>query len=228
MSWPSSARGSSPGAVGAAIAAHLAGCARCTAADDQLAGVSALLADGPGPGHAGQRGAAARRGARRRGSTAGIEAERAGARHSRDRRRAPRPAGGPLPARDGRACSSRPPPWWYSPRAGTVSASSAASRPPLPRPRPDRRAGTGRSVRGTLRGAGERPGAKPVGAAPRRPGVQRSALGLVPNGTFLPATLQPQLEAALRAPAATRAAPHSSAAARACVRRLTSGVSPGT
>jgi len=38
------------GRRGARIAAHLAGCARCTALDDQLAGVSALLASVPAPG----------------------------------------------------------------------------------------------------------------------------------------------------------------------------------
>jgi hypothetical protein len=37
------------GRRGARIAAHLAGCARCTALDDQLAGVSVLLASVPAP-----------------------------------------------------------------------------------------------------------------------------------------------------------------------------------
>jgi hypothetical protein len=37
------------GRRGVKIAAHLAGCARCTALDDQLAGVSALLASVPAP-----------------------------------------------------------------------------------------------------------------------------------------------------------------------------------
>ena len=37
------------GRRGAKIAAHLAGCDRCTALDDQLAGVSALLASVPAP-----------------------------------------------------------------------------------------------------------------------------------------------------------------------------------
>lgn len=37
------------GRRGARITAHLAGCDRCTALDDQLAGVSALLASVPGP-----------------------------------------------------------------------------------------------------------------------------------------------------------------------------------
>ena len=37
------------GRRGTKIAAHLAGCDRCTALDDQLAGVSALLASVPAP-----------------------------------------------------------------------------------------------------------------------------------------------------------------------------------
>ena len=37
------------GRRGAKITAHLAGCERCTAVDDQLAGVSALLASVPAP-----------------------------------------------------------------------------------------------------------------------------------------------------------------------------------
>ena len=37
------------GRRGAKIAAHLAGCDRCTALDDKLAGVSALLASVPAP-----------------------------------------------------------------------------------------------------------------------------------------------------------------------------------
>ncbi|MGH3259730.1 MAG: hypothetical protein ACRDOU_30760 [Streptosporangiaceae bacterium] len=61
------------------------------------------------------------------------------------------------------------------------------------------------------------------------PGIQKSALGLVPNATdLLPATLRAQLEAALRAPAATHSAPRPSDPLGACVRRLTSGVTPGT
>ena len=55
------------GRRGTRIAAHLAGCERCTALDEQLAGVSFAARLGPGAGHAGQRGPAARHGARGRG-----------------------------------------------------------------------------------------------------------------------------------------------------------------
>jgi hypothetical protein len=61
------------------------------------------------------------------------------------------------------------------------------------------------------------------------PGIQKSVFGLEPTSTdFLPGTLRSQLEAALRALAVTRPAPHLSGPLEACVQRLTSGVSPGT
>jgi hypothetical protein len=61
------------------------------------------------------------------------------------------------------------------------------------------------------------------------PGLQKSSLGLTPNGTdLLPATLRAQLEAMLRAPAAASPAQAPTGPLRACVQRLTSGVRPGT
>ena len=47
------------GRRGARITAHLGGCERCIALDQQLAGVSSLLASVPAPGPAGRRGPAA-------------------------------------------------------------------------------------------------------------------------------------------------------------------------
>ena len=47
------------GRRGVKIAAHLAGCDRCTALDDKLAGVSRAARVGPGAAHARQRGPAA-------------------------------------------------------------------------------------------------------------------------------------------------------------------------
>ncbi|MGH3258737.1 MAG: hypothetical protein ACRDOU_25625, partial [Streptosporangiaceae bacterium] len=73
-----------------AIAAHLTGCARCTAADNQLAGLSALLAAVPAPvmpdSVAQRLDAALAAEVARQG-----EAGRAGTQHPRDRRRAPGP-----------------------------------------------------------------------------------------------------------------------------------------
>jgi hypothetical protein len=211
-----------------AIAAHLTDCARCTAADEQLAELSALLAAVPAPvmpESVAQRldAALAAEVARR------DETERAGARRSRDRRRAPRLARRPtlqlvmtrvlVPAAAlvvlaaggyglsllvGQSSSSS------SVAAGSAAEPAAASAPPsaaqangLPAPSTTARAA--------------------------HPGIQKSAFGLVPSSTdFLPGTLRSQLEAALRALAATHRAPRLSGPLEACVQRLTSGVSPGT
>jgi hypothetical protein len=210
-----------------AIAAHVKGCARCTAADNQLAELSALLAAVPAPvvpDSVAQRldAALAAEVAHR------DETERAGARHSRDRRRAPRMARRPtrqfvmtrvlVPAAavvvlaaggyglsliGGQSSSS-------SATAGSAAEPAAASAVPS---------------------AAQANGVTAPSASGRvaEPAIQNSALGLVPNATdFLPATLRSQLEAVLRVPAATSSAPHPSEPLGACVRRLTSGVSPGT
>ncbi len=210
-----------------AIAAHVKGCARCTAADNQLAELSALLAAVPAPvmpDTVAQRldAALAAEVAHR------DEAERAGAHHSRDRRRAPRVARRPtrqfvmtrvlVPAAavvvlaaggyglsliGGQSSSS-------SATAGSAAEPAAASAVPS---------------------AAQPNGLTAPSASGRvaEPAIQNSALGLVPNATdFRPATLRSQLDAALRVSAATSSAPHPSEPLGACVRRLTSGVSPGT
>jgi hypothetical protein len=210
------------------MAAHLTGCARCTAADSQLAELSALLAAIPAPvmpDSVAQRldAALAAEVARR------DEAERVAVRHSRDRRRAPRMPRRPTPqfvmsrvlvpaaavlvlAAGG---------YGLSLIGGQSSSSSSATAGSAAEP----------AAASAVPSAGQEKGlAAPSGSARAAyPATQNSALGLVPDGTdFLPATLRAQLEAALRAPAATRSAPRPSEPLGACVRRLTSGVSPGT
>jgi hypothetical protein len=210
-----------------AIAAHVKSCARCTAADNQLAELSALLAAVPAPvmpDTVAQRldAALAAEVAHR------DEAERAVAHHSRDRRRPPRMARRPtrqfvmtrvlVPAAavvvlaaggyglsliGGQSSSS-------SATAGSAAEPAAASAVPS---------------------AAQANGLTAPSASGRvaEPAIQNSALGLVPNATdFRPATLRSQLEAALRVSAATSSTPHPSEPLGACVRRLTSGVSPGT
>ncbi len=211
-----------------AIAAHVTGCARCTAADNQLAELSALLAAIPAPvmpDSVAQRldAALAAEVARR------DEAERAGAHHSRDRRRAPRPARRPtlqlvmtrvlVPAAAVVVLAAGG--YGLSLIGGQSSSSSSATAGSAAEP----------AAASAVPSAAQANGLTAPSASARaaNPGIQKSALGLVPNGTdFLPATLRSQLEAALRAPAATRSAPHPSEPLGACVRRLTSGVSPGT
>jgi hypothetical protein len=211
-----------------AIAAHLTDCARCTAADDQLAELSALLAAIPAPvmpeSVAQRLDAALAAEVARKG-----EAERAGARHSRDRRRAPRPARRPtlqlvmtrvlVPAAalavlaaggyglsliGGQSSSSS------SATAGSAAEPAAASAVPSAAP------------------ANGLTAPSPTSRA-AYPAIQKSLFGLAPNGTdFLPATLRAQLEAALGALAAAHPAPHLPGPLAACVDRLTSGVTPGT
>ena len=211
-----------------AIAAHVKGCARCTAADNELAELSALLAAVPAPvmpDSVAQRldTALAAEVARK------DEAERAGAHRSRGRRRAPRLARRPtlqlvmtrvlVPAAAlvilaaggyGLSLIGGQPSSSSSATAGSAAEPAAASAVPSAAP-----------ANGLT--------APSASARAANPGIQKSALGLVPNATdLLPATLRSQLEAALRASAATRSAPHPSEPLGACVRRLTSGVSPGT
>jgi len=211
-----------------AIAAHLTDCARCTAADTELAELSALLAAIPAP-------VVPDSVAQRLDATLAAEvarqdeAGRGGARHSRDRRRAPRRARRPtlrlvmtrvlVPAAalvvlaaggyglsliGGQSSSSS------SAAAGSAAEPAAASAAPSP----------------------ARANALPVPSMTARaayPGIQKSILGLAPNGTdFLPATLRSQLEALLRAPATMGPAQAPNAQLRACIQRLASGVSPGT
>ena len=211
-----------------ALAAHLTDCARCAAASDQLAELSALLAAIPAPvmpdGVAQRLDAALAAEVTRRN-----EAERAGAGRSRHRKRPPRPARRPtlqyvmtrvlVPAAavvalaaggyglsliGGQSSSSS------SATAGTAAEPAVASAPP------------------SAARANVVPGPS-TSAHAAEPGILKSALGLAPNATdFLPATLRSQLEAALRVAAATRSAPQASGPLAACVPRLASGIRPGT
>ena len=208
------------------MAAHLTGCARCTAADSQLAELSALLAAIPAPvmpDSVAQRLDAALVAEVARKD----EAERAGARHSRDRRRAPRMPRRPTPqfvmsrvlvpaaavivlAAGG---------YGLSLIGGQSSSSSSATAGSAAEP----------AAASAVPSAAQENGLAAPSASARAAEPGKSTLRLVPNGTdFLPATLRSQLEAALRAPAAMRSAPRTSESLGACVRRLTSGVSPGT
>ncbi len=210
-----------------AIAAHLAGCARCTAADGQLTELSALLAAIAAPvmpDSVTQRldAALAAEVARR------DEPARAGARHSRERRRAPRPTRRPtlqlvmtrvlVPAAALVVLAAGG--YGLSLIGGQSSSSSSATAGSAAEP----------AAASAVPSAAQANGLAPSPSArAAHPAIQKSALSVVPNGTdFLPGTLRSQLEAALRAPASTSAAPRSSKPLDACVRRLTSGVSPGT
>jgi hypothetical protein len=211
-----------------AIAAHLTDCARCTAADDQLAELSALLAAIPAPvmpESVAQRldTALAAEVARR------DEAERAGARRPRDRRRAPRLARRPtlqlvmarvlVPAAALVVLAAGG--YGLSLIGGQSSSSSSAAAGSAAEP------AAASAVPSAVQANG-----LPVPSTTARaahPGIQKPVFGLALSSTdFLPGTLRPQLEAALRALAATRPAPHLSGPLEACVQRLTSGVSPGT
>ncbi len=209
------------------IAAHLAGCERCAGAAEQLAELSALLAAVPAPAmpdSVAQRldAVLAAEVARRKD-----EAERAGADRPRHRQRARRPARRPgsrfitvrvlAPAAAAAAILAA---GGYglsligaSSSSSSATAGSAAA--PVSAPR-------------AFASAAASPRASNVPAA----GPSR-ALGLEAVPDYQRATLRSQLEAALRAAAANGALKHaavppSSTQLRACVHRLTSGISPGT
>jgi hypothetical protein len=216
------------GRRGRGITAHLAGCARCAAVSDQLAELSTLLAAIPAPvmpDSVAQRldTVLAAEVARK------DETERAGAHHSRDRRRAPRLTRRPrlqpvmmrvlVPAAAVAALAAGG--YGLSLIGGAQSTSSSAASGSAAEP-------AAASAVPSPAQANALPAASTTARA-RHPGIQKSLLGLVPNGTdFLPATLRSQLEAALRAPAAARSAQAQPGPLRACVQRLTSGISPGT
>jgi hypothetical protein len=211
-----------------AIAAHVKDCARCTAADNQLAELSALLAAVPAPvmpDSVAQRldAALAAEVAHKN------EAERAVAHHSRDRRRPPRMARRPtlqfvmtrvlVPAAAVVVLAAGG--YGLSLIGGQSSSSSSATAGSAAEP----------AAASAVPSAAQANGLSAPTASGRvaEPAIQNSALGLVPNATdFRPATLRSQLEAALRVSAATSSAPHPTEPLAACVRRLTSGVSPGT
>jgi hypothetical protein len=209
-----------------AITAHLTGCARCTAADGQLAELSALLAAVPAPVMPDS--VAQRLDAALAAEVAHQnEAERAVVHHSRGRRRARRLARRPslqlvmtrvlVPAAALVVLAAGG--YGLSLIGGHSSSSSSATAGSAAEP----------AAASAVPSAAQANGPPSASARAAAPGIQKSALGLVPNATdLLPATLRAQLEAALRAPASTSAAPSSSAPLGACVRRLTSGVSPGT
>jgi hypothetical protein len=212
-----------------AMAAHLTDCARCAAASDQLAELSALLAAIPAPvmpDSVSQRldAALAAEVARR------DEAERAGAGPSRHRRRPPRPARRPtlqfvmtrvlVPAAAVVALAAGG--YGLSLIGGHSSSSSSATAGSAAEP-------AAASALPSAARANAVP-APSTSAHAAEPGIMKSALGLVPNATdFLPATLRSQLEAALRASAAS-AGPARAATGplQACIQRLASGLSPGT
>jgi hypothetical protein len=211
-----------------AMAAHLAGCARCAAASDQLAELSALLAAIPAPvmpdGVAQRLDAALAAEVARRD-----EAERAGAGPSRHRKRPPRPARRPtlqfvmtrvlVPAAAVVVLAAGG--YGLSLIGGKSSSSSSATAGSAAEP------AAASAVPSAVHAAVLPAPSAAAGAA--GPGIQRSYLGLGPNETdYQPATLRSQLETALRMRAAERSAPAPTGRLQACIQRLTSGISPGT
>jgi hypothetical protein len=210
-----------------AIAAHVTGCARCTGASDQLAELSTLLAAIPAPvmpDSVAQRldAALAAEVAHRDG------AERSGVPRSRDRRRVPRLTRPPtlqlvmmrvlVPAAAVAVLAAG---GYGLSQIGGQSSSSSAAAGSAAKP------AAASAVPSAVRANAEPEAGTTYGAA--QPSIQKSYLGLVPNGTdFLVGTLRTQLETALRVAAATGPAPHLSGQLKACVQRLASGIRPGT
>ncbi len=210
------------GRRGARIGAHLVACDRCAALDDELAGVSALLATVPAPAmpdSVAQRldAALAAEVAQRN-----IYAERADGNSSRK-------AG--LPARPAGSHGFHWTAWRVlAPAAAVVllaaggyelsqlgggpatQASSSAAQAASPLHRAASSAGSSSSA-----AAGPFTGAASTPRAQRRPAAFPVVIG--------PATFKQQVETALRVPAAHRAT-SSSAAVRACVQAVTGSVKP--
>jgi len=213
------------GRRGRRIAAHLDGCAECAGVGDQLAELSALLAALPAPvmpDSVAQRldAALAAEVARR------ADAERAGADHSRDRKRAPRPARRPtlqlvmmrvlVPAAAVVVLAAGG--YGLSRIVGVQSTSSSAATGSEAEPAPSAVPSAPRAAAAPASGTSFRAAA----------GTQKSAFTVVSSGTdFLRARLASQLEAALGALAVPASAESPSAQLQACVQRLTSGIKPG-
>ena len=186
------------GRRGARIAAHLAGCDRCTAFDDQLAGVSALLASVPAP-------AMPDRVAQRLDTVLAAEVAR---RDDAERARGDSPARIPRPA----PAAARKPrfPAADPARARPRGRRRRAGRGRLrPEPRRPRSSSDRRQLGGQRREPASSPAARP--ATPTRPHAASSvpAAGITrqfrrrdqPRPTTGGPTLAQQVEAELRAPA---------------------------
>ncbi len=211
------------GRRGARIDAHLAACDRCAAVDDELAGVSALLATVPAPAMPDS--VAQRLDAALVAEVAkrDISAERADGSSSRKAGMHKRPTGD----RGFRWAGWRV----VAPAAAVVllasggyelsqlgggpqtQASSSAARAASPAHGAASSAGSSSSaVAGPFSGAAATPRAQ------RRPAVFPVVIQ--------PATFKQRVEAALRVPAAARRTTSSSSAVRACVQAVTGGVKP--
>ncbi len=236
------------GRRGASITAHLAGCDRCTALGDQLAGVSALLASVPVPAMPDpvvQRldTVLAAEAARK------DEAERARADRpghpATDRQRAPRrPASGRLGFRLLSARVLAPAAVVLLAAGGyglsraigpggqaTASAGSAASRPVAGAPAkaaPSAAASQAASARGPVNTPASPPVRGAQGTVPRPQRETPANFTLVASGTnFSAATFKRQVETELgrAAPAGLGRARPVTAQLRACVQNLTRGAS---
>jgi hypothetical protein len=210
------------GRRGARIAAHLAGCDRCTAVSDELTGVSALLAAVPVPAMPDQvarqldtvlAAAAAQRN----------DSERARGDSPRDRATSGRPAGN----RGFRLVSLRV----LAPAAAVVLAaagyglSQLAGGPASPAMSP---AAAGTAAKSASRANVNAPALAPRAAASA--GSERmgpvSFPFVISSTNFLPGTLKQQLEAALRGQAAAGTTQSAPASVRACVSNVAGSADP--
>ena len=218
------------GRHGARIAAHLAGCDRCTALDDQLAGVSALLASVPAPAMPG-------RVAQRLDTVLTAEVAR------RDNPERARGDGAGESAAPGRPAARRSfPPWTWRvlvPAAAAVVLAaggfglSQIGHGPRSQSSAATAAGAAQSARSAKSAASRvnAPAAAPTKEAGPVPGAAARPLRMTPanfvvttsSTDFARATFKQQVEADLRGPAASRATHTPLAPLRACVRRLANG-----
>jgi len=213
------------GRRGARISAHLAACDRCTAADDELAGVSALLASVPAP-------AMPDRVAQRLDAVLAAEAEKRDYAERADGHRPgdPKTSRPPAGNHGWRLVSLRV----LAPAAVVLLAAGGYGLSQISNgsgPQASS-ASAGRAVRPT-RGfnapaaaipssaAAAASGTPPMGAA--QPLARTAYPVVTSNVNFLSGTLNQQLETVLRAPRTVRSA---SAAVRACVQRVAAGVTP--
>lgn len=232
------------GRRGASITAHLAGCDRCTALGDQLAGVSALLASVPVPAMpdlVAQRldtVLAAEAASRPAGAASPEHAERAradrpGQRATR-RRRTPRPSFRLLSARvlapvavvllaaGGYGLSRAIGPGSQVTASAGSAAGSAASRSVASAPK------AAPSIAASAHGPLNTPVSPPVrgaqGTVPRPQRITAANFTLVASTTnFAAATLEQQVETDLGRPPSAEAAQPVTKRLRACVQNLTRG-----
>ncbi len=207
------------GRRGVTIAAHLAGCDRCTALDDKLAGVSALLASVPAPS---MPDSVAQR-------LDAVLAAEVGRRNYPERAHVDRPGESGAHDRPAAKHGFRLPTWRVLVPAGAAvmvllaGGGYGLSRLVGGTGSPQSFSAAAGSVASAASGAKAASRANPPEAAPLSPAPSARSQLRSQNQGFSPATLRQHVEAELRLPLASRPTKATSSRVQGCIRLLAAG-----